>query len=65
MDRYSRRAMSALPSGIGASVGIASYPDEAGDSDTLLEKADQMIVRQQTRSQTPEEGSVGKGSSDP
>ena len=43
VDRYSRLSTRAVVRGIGASVGVASYPEDAADPETLLEKADQAM----------------------
>ena len=40
IESYARKAMGTSSTRLAASVGLASYPDDAGDVDTLLAKAD-------------------------
>jgi diguanylate cyclase (GGDEF)-like protein len=40
IEAYARKAMGTSSTRLAASVGLASYPDDAGDVETLLAKAD-------------------------
>ena len=60
VDRYSCRSLRAVPGGIGASVGVACFLDDASDSDGTPHKGRPSHVLEQALPQAPP-SSVGKG----